>query len=241
MIRANAEGPITTITLDRPVARNAFTIAHWNALCAAARAVGSNAHVVILRSKVPATFCAGADLKEMAELIADEAARVRFRTAMRAAIEAVASISCPVIVAVDGDCFGAGVALALAGDLIVAGDRARFATTPAKLGIGYPREDVARLAARIGPGQAGRMLFTAQPIPADEAAKLGLAELRAPDASIAADACARTIAANAPDALRLLKRTLADPEDPALDTRFDAAFAGKAFAKRLAAFQDRPR
>jgi enoyl-CoA hydratase len=241
MIQVTADGPITTIALDRPAARNAFTIASWDALCAAARAIGDDAHVVILRSSVPGTFCAGADLKEMAALTVDEAARVRFRLAMRAAIEAVASIACPVVVAVDGDCFGAGVALALAGDLIVAGDRARFATTPAKLGIGYPREDVARLAARIGPGQAGRLLYTAEPILADEAAALGLAELRAPDASIAAEACARTIAANAPDALRLLKRTLADPADPALDTPFDEAFGNDAFAKRLAAFQDRPR
>src|SRR5206468_11547968 len=59
-------------------------------------------------------------------------------------------------------CFGAAIALVLACDLRVAGDGASFASTPAKLGLGYPREDVARLIAQIGKGNAARMLFTGE-------------------------------------------------------------------------------
>jgi hypothetical protein len=66
---------------------------------------------------------------------------------------------------IDGPCFGAGVALAMAADIRVASPAASFAITPAKMGIGYPQEDIARLVDLVGPG-LGRpaMLFTGEAI-----------------------------------------------------------------------------
>ncbi|MCD2324930.1 enoyl-CoA hydratase/isomerase family protein [Sphingomonas sp. IC-56] len=234
MIRVTHDGPIATITLDRAEARNALPIAGWDALGRAAMQVGE-ARVVILCSGISGIFCAGADIAEFARLQANPAVRPRFREAMRQGIEAIAALPMPVIAAVDSGCFGAGVALTLAADIRVGGDDAVFAVTPARLGIGYPQEDVARLVAQVGRGRAAAMLFSAQRLDADAAERAGLVEVRAASAIQAAHALASAITDNAPQAVRLLKRTLRGGAE--LDREFDDAFGGDEFAEGLAAFQ----
>ena len=240
MIHVSHDGFISTITLSRPEARNALPVSGWNALAEAAGALG-DARVVILRSDMPAIFSAGADIAEFAGFRDDPAAAERFRHAMRAGIEAIAALPMPVIAVIDGGCYGAAIALVLACDLRVAGDGAQFASTPAKLGIGYPREDVARLVAQVGKGNAARMLFSGEIVDAKDAHAMRLVELLWEDADPLTYAFAERIAANAPQAMRLLKRTLADPGDATLDTAFDACFAGDEFAEGLAAFRERRR
>lgn len=240
MIRLDRDGHVATLTLNRPAARNALPISGWQALAeAAAEIAASDARVVLLRSDVPVVFSAGADIGEFQSFTGDDA--TRFREAMRAGIEAVAALPMPVIAVIDGGCFGAAIALVLACDIRVAGDGAQFASTPAKLGIGYPREDVARLTAQIGKGNAARMLFTGEIIDAADAHDMGLVELRWEEPEPLARAFADRISANAPGAMRLLKATLADPTDPVLDARFDACFAGPEFAEGVQAFRERRR
>lgn len=236
MINLTRDGVVATIALARPEAKNALPIAAWQALAGAAADVG-DARAVILRSEVPGIFSAGADVREFEALQADPALRTTFRTAMRDAIEALAALPVPVIAAVDGGCFGAAVALILAADIRVAGNYAEFATTPARLGLGYPQQDVARLTAQVGKGMASLMLFTGDRLAPDEAKRIGLVELRAKRAADTATALASAIAANAPEAVRLLKRTLRGAEG--LDEAFDDAFGGAEFAEGLAAFRER--
>ncbi len=237
MIRVQFDESIALLILDRGGARNALPIAAWDAIADAAEAVAaSDARILILQSAMPGMFSAGADLAEFAALVTDLAMRTRFRTAMARGIEAVAALPIPVIAAVDGGCFGAAVALTLACDIVVAGDAAVFATTPAKLGIGYPASDVARLRARVGAGQAARMLFTGDRIDADEAARFGLAHRRVADAGVEARAMAELIATNDAHAVRMLKAVLRDPDSPGHDQAFEDAFGSPAFAQRLNAF-----
>lgn len=240
MIAVERHDAVAVVRLDRGSARNAVPVAGWHALAGAVADAGE-ARAIVITSAVPGIFSAGADIAEFDALIADPAARVAFREAMRAGIDAVASCPVPVVAAIDGGCFGAAVALTLAADIRVAGDGASFATTPAKLGIGYPGADVVRLIAQVGRGQAARMLLSAAAISADEAARIGLVELRAPDAFGAAMALATGIAAHPASAVALLKATLADPAAPDGDARFDAAFGSDAFATALAAFRARRR
>jgi len=188
---------------------------------------------------MPGIFSAGADIGEFHELQSDPAARTRFHLAMRAGIEALAALPMPVLVAIDGGCFGAAVALILAADVRLAGDAAQFAVTPARLGLGYPREDVARLAAQVGQGRVAELLFTGEAIDADAAARIGLVERRAHDAGAAATALAQRIAENAPAAIRQLKRALRSPADADLDAAFEAAFGSAELAEGLAAFHAR--
>lgn len=228
---------LAIITLERDGARNALSISGWEALAEVADEIGvSDARAVVLRSGMPGVFSAGADLKEFRQLVSNPAMRTRFRLAMAAGIEAIAALPMPVIAAVDGGCFGAAVAVTLACDIVVAGDDAVFATTPAKLGIGYPANDVARLKARVGAAQASLMLLSGTQIRADEAVRIGLAQRRATDAEAAAMELAKAIAANAPDAVRLLKRMLRDPAAAGHDAAFEDAFGSPAFAARLEAF-----
>ena len=243
MIAHHLADRVATITLDAPATRNALSMAGWQALATTLSTVAAaHPRVVVLRAGAAGMFCSGSDLREIALLADDVAARAPFRLAMRDALERLAVLPMPVIALVDGDCFGAGVALALAADMRVAGPRAVFAITPAKLGITYPQQDIARLVALIGPGQAARLLYGATRIDAAEAARIGLVEVIDDDAPAAALALARTMAALSPTSLLALKRAVAGAprgQDPALDAAFDSAFAGDDFREGLAAFRDR--
>lgn len=243
MIAHHIADGIATITLDAPATRNALPMAGWRVLAeTVATIAAAGPRVVVLRAGAPGMFCSGSDLREIALLADDAAARAPFRRAMRQALAGLAGLPMPVIAAIDGDCFGAGVALALAADVRVAGPRAVFAITPAKLGITYPQEDIARLVALVGPGQAARMLYGATRIDAAEAARIALVEDRADDALATVTAMATAMAALSPASLAALKRGVARAphgHDPALDTLFDGAFAGGDFREGLAAFRER--
>lgn len=237
MIRTDFQNDIATLTIDRRSARNAFAMSGWISLAEAAAVIArSDARAVVLRSAMPGTFSAGADLAEFRELVARPELRPDFRDAMRRGIEAVADLPMPVIAAVDGGCYGAAVALTLACDIVVAGDDAMFATTPAKLGLTYPTGDVARLIARVGRGDSALMLFSGAPVNADAAFRIGLAQRRGENASTVATAFASGIAANVPEAVRGLKRVLREPHGMGHDAAFDAAFGSDAFRQRLEAF-----
>ncbi|WP_294323214.1 enoyl-CoA hydratase/isomerase family protein [uncultured Sphingomonas sp.] len=234
MIDCTRDGAVATLWLARGGARNALPIAGWRELADRIVDLGaSDVRAVVIASREPGVFSAGADIAEFAELQHDPARRTLFRESLSAAIEGVARLPMPVIAAVNGGCFGAAVALALACDLIVAGDGARFAIPPARLGILYPPADVARLVAAVGRGQAARLLYTGDAIDADEAFTIGLVHRRGGDAH----ALAARIAANAPGAVRGLK--LAIDAIPGGEARFDAAFGGAELAEGLAAFRDR--
>lgn len=234
MIDCIRDGAVATLWLARGSARNALPIAGWQELAAhVAGLAASDARAVVIASREPGVFSAGADIAEFGGLQRDPARRTLFRESLSAAIEGVACLPMPVIVAVDGGCFGAAVALALACDVIVAGDGARFAIPPARLGILYPPADVARLVAAVGRGQAARLLYTGDAIDADEAFAIGLIHRRGGDAQ----ALATRIAANAPGAVRGLK--LAIDGVTGGEARFDAAFGAAELAEGLAAFHDR--
>jgi enoyl-CoA hydratase/carnithine racemase len=184
------------------------------------------------------TFCAGADLADFPAMQGDAAAAARFREEMRTALDTLRDLAIPTIALIEGHCYGAGVALAMACDLRLAHPRAQFAITPAKLGISYPQEDVRRLVELTGPGQAARILFSAAPLRAEEAKAIGLvdADLAHETALIAA------ILANDPASLATLKQAIRRAaagvrSDAEMDARFDALLAGAEMKRRLEALR----
>ncbi len=243
MIACNLDGHVAEVVLDRPATRNALGMDDWRALAAAIATVAARgARAVLLRSGVTGSFCSGSDLREIGGLAEAVDQRPLFRSAMREAMDPFQTLPLATIAVVEGDCFGGGVALALACDVRIASPAAVFAITPAKLGISYPQEDVNRLVAQVGRGQAARLLFGAGRIDAAEAARIGLVEMVEHDALGTARTLAAQIAANAPVSVGKLKAALGDSgqgHDPAHDAAFDDGFGGAAFAEGLAAFRER--
>ena len=234
----DSAGRIARISLDRPAARNAISIARWEHLGAAiADIAASDARALILRSAAPDIFCSGADIDDLEGLAGDPAMRARFRDDMAQAFDAIVALPIATIAAIDGGCYGAGVALALACDIRIAGDKAAFGITPAKVGIVYPAGDVARLKALVGPGHAARLLLSGMTLDADAALAIGLVEERAKAADGAALALAGTIAANSRPSVAGLKHILAGGAEAG--RLFEDAFGGADFREGVAAFRER--
>lgn len=228
MFRLTQDSDVARLVLDRPEARNAIPAAGWDAL---GQLLGTVDARLLIVSGAGGAFCAGADLSDFPGFGADGA--TRFRQAMRAALDRLAALPIPTIARIDGPCYGAGVALALACDLRLASEGARFAITPAKLGISYPQEDVFRLVETIGRAQAARLLFTAATIDAAEAVRIGLAD-RQDEAGIVA-----AILANDAASLATLKRGigLGVRSDAGQDRAFDALMGGEEMVRRLEALR----
>lgn len=232
MFELSIDGGVARIALGRPDARNAIPLAGWDSLAATVREAEA-ARVLVLAGTAEA-FCAGADLGDFAAMKEDLAAAAAFRGAMRRGIEAVAALPLPTIASVEGPCYGAGVALALACDLRLAGPAARFAITPAKMGISYPQEDVFRLVSLVGSAQAAKLLYTGSAIDAAEALRIGLADGAAEelDPIVAAMlACDRASTATLKRGIGLA--VAGRSSDPVQDGTFDALVASPALAARL--------
>jgi enoyl-CoA hydratase/carnithine racemase len=234
MIGIRIDGEVARLTLARPELRNAIPLAGWDSIAErVGEAVERGARAIVLTGDGGA-FCAGADLGEFSDFAGEETAAAGFRLAMRRAFEAIEAASVPVIASIDGPCYGAGVALAMACDLRLAGADARFAITPARIGISYPQEDVARLIALVGPGQAARLLFGAGAIGAAEAKRIGLVDGDAGDL----EAILADMLANDRASLATLKRGIVLAmrgvrSDRARELSFDRLLADPALAARL--------
>jgi enoyl-CoA hydratase/carnithine racemase len=237
MFRLEMDGPVARVVIDRGQRRNAIPIACWGALeRTVGEAAATDARLVVISSADPESFCAGADLSELPELIDDVRKRQVFRGAMTSALARIRSVGKPTLAIVEGGCFGAGVSVAMACDLRIAGPNASFAITPARFGISYPQPDLLRLAELVGSGQAARLLYGAETIDAQEAHRIGLVEVIDPSAALG-EAMIGRIAGNAPYSLCALKATLAGRWG--VDKRFDDAFASADFAEGWEAFRAR--
>ncbi|HEX8215602.1 MAG TPA: enoyl-CoA hydratase/isomerase family protein [Allosphingosinicella sp.] len=248
MFGLSIEGSVAQILLSRPEARNAMPVEQWDVLASTAeRAVGDGARALILAGSAAGVFCAGADVSDFGRFRSSREARTEFRLAIRNGLDRLRDLPVPTIALVEGACYGAGVALAMACDVRIAGLGARFAITPAKLGISYPQEDVHRLVSLVGSGQAARLLLSAATIDGAEAARIGLAELYARSgAAEAAAGLAEAIAANDSDSLRTLKRAVGLAaagvrQDEAQDRAFDELLGSEALGLRLEAYRGRSR
>lgn len=240
---------VATILFDRKSARNAMLYATWRALPALiAEAEADAAVAVIVLRGAGGHFGAGNDIAEFGPMRSDAASCRAYGQAMADAMMAVERASKPVIAAIEGNCYGASVALTLAADFRVAAANARFAITPAKLGALYLRSDLHRLVATIGQGQARRMILTAVALDATEAAAIGLVEQLLPSQSfdVELDQILQSILRGSPFTLHHGKRMLGSAghgktpiEDDESLSWFVDAMQGADFAEGCAAFMEK--
>jgi enoyl-CoA hydratase len=217
-IHLRQDGAIARVLIDHPERRNAVNRAMWRSiperLAQASQLEG--VRVLTLESAVPGCFAAGADISEFAETYATRAGTMEANEEIQRAIAAMAACEVPTVALVDGPCVGGAVALLLACDIRWVSTRAKFALTPARLGLSYHPSDVVRLVRTCGRSGAAELLFSGQAWDAARAAAGGLVDRVLPEAEFAAaaDALLAGIAKNSLDATRTLKRSL------------DAAFSG---------------
>ncbi|SDM48709.1 enoyl-CoA hydratase/isomerase family protein [Maricaulis salignorans] len=167
-------GAVAELVLDRPHTRNAFTQAMWAALPGLLDGLAADCRVLIVRGAGNA-FASGADISEFAEVYATPERAGTYSRQIAAALDALAAFPHPTIAMIRGACVGGGCALALACDLRFADESARFAITPAKMGLIYPFNDTKRLVDSVGAAMAKDMLFSARTLDAAEALACGLA------------------------------------------------------------------
>ena len=125
-------------------------------------------------------------------------------------IEAIASLNCPVIAAINGDAIGEGLELALACDIRIASDRARFSLPQISLGMIPVNGGTQRLTRIIGKGKAMEMILTGDLIESPEALEIGLVAKVVPSNKVLSEVetIAKSLAAKAPFALRYCKEAI---------------------------------
>lgn len=162
---------VAVVTLDNPKV-NALSAALLDELRDVARGLTDDPPRAVLVTGGPKVFAAGADISEFDG--PDEAATVG--TSFLDALEAVAAIPRVTIAAVGGYALGGGCELALACDLRIASERARFGQPEILLGIIPGGGGTQRLPRLVGPARAKEMILSGRQVPADEALRIGLVD-----------------------------------------------------------------
>lgn len=210
-------GGVGVITIDRPQRRNALNLDVKHRLTQAVLALDADPAVrAIIVTGAGGYFVAGTDIDEMAAMTPTSHtldATDQVFTTLRACRTLL-------IAAVEGYALGGGCELALACDLIVAAEGARFGQPEIKVGIMPGAGGTQRLLRTIGKYQALRMMLTGEPVSAHVAFACGLvSELCADGAALArATALAHTIAAMPPLAVRAILDVVQHGQDAPMDT-----------------------
>ena len=247
-LRVEVDGPVATITLDRPEALNALTVAVKVALREALEAIAADRAVrAVILTGAGRAFCAGQDLAERERPDAaplDEELRERYNPI----ILALRSMGQPVIAAVNGVAAGAGASLAFACDLRIAATDARFVLAFGKIGLVPDSGATWFLPRLIGQARAAELAFVGDPISAEEALRIGLVSRVVPADDLLTDArtIADRIAAGAPLANALTKTALERAATIDLETALEGeaklqgiAGASADHAEGLAAFREK--
>jgi enoyl-CoA hydratase len=198
------------ITLKRSEARNALDWSLLRRLDAALLACGEDRELRAVIITGGADFCAGADLREMGRMSVDEAGE--FSRLGHAVFRRIEDLPQVVVAAVSGYALGGGCELALACDIRLAGESARFGLPEVNLGLIPGFGGTQRLAALVGHGRAREMILTGRVIDGREAEAMGLASGVAGDRELPARAeeLAARLARKSPVALGTAKQLLVE-------------------------------
>ncbi|BBY59593.1 crotonase/enoyl-CoA hydratase family protein [Mycolicibacterium sarraceniae] len=207
-------GNVLVITINRPDARNAVNGAVSTAVGDLLQQAQDDVDVwaVVLTGAGDKSFCAGADLKAIYKrenLFHPQHPEWGFAGYVRHFIDK------PTIAAVNGAAFGGGTELALASDLVVAQESAKFGLPEVKRGLVAAAGGVFRIVDQLPRKVAMQVLFTGEPITAAEALEWGLINEVVPDGTAvdAALALAQRITVNAPLAVQASKRVAVGVDD----------------------------
>jgi len=243
------DGPVGTLTFNRPQARNALTWDMYDALVEACEEVdGTPALRALIIRGSGESFAAGTDIAQFREF-ASGADGVAYERRMEAVIDRLERVTSPTIAAVDGAAVGGGCVIALACDLRLCTPRARFGVPIARtLGNCLSIANLARLVDYVGTACARDLLLTGRLVDAGEAVEAGLAtRIVEGDLDREARELALQLAERAPSTILATKQLLArlrdDRRPPPADDIIEACYRSDAFSEGVTAFLEgrRPR
>jgi enoyl-CoA hydratase/carnithine racemase len=240
---------VRTVTLNRPQKRNAIDIELRIALAEAIESADRDCDIrVIIVTGAGPVFCSGGDISTMKRMPAERALD-RLHLAQRV-IRAIWNTPKPVLAAVEGPAYGAGTALAVACDRVVAARDATFATTFINVGLSGDMGIFVSLPSRVGAARAKQMLMLPAPITGPEALEIGLIDsvVQPGRALDSARRDARKLAKGPSRAYGVIKSLLADAGaiNPFEVLEREAAcqselFESDDFAEGIAAFREKRR
>lgn len=209
VLSTTSEG-VLTLTLNRPDALNAFTVEMKEGLLAALKDAARNKEVrVVILTGAGRAFSAGQDLKERAGPNVNDLG-TELRTRYNPIILTMRRLEKPIIGAINGVAAGAGISVAMACDILIASDKASFMEAFGRVGLVPDTGSSWFLPRLVGPARAAEMMFTADPVDAATAERIGLVNRVVPADSLMdeANALAARLAQAGPIALALAKRAL---------------------------------
>lgn len=217
---------VATLTLNRPERLNALSSAITEALLEALPRLAADARIaVIVLTGAGRGFCAGGDVKSMADGssqpgLEDAVQRLRGRMEVSRLLHEIPK---PTIAMVNGAAAGAGLSMALACDLRIAAQSARFITAFAKVGFSGDFGGSYFLSKLVGTGKARELYYTSEPVDAREALALGMVNRVVPDAELveATMTLAKRLARGPSIALGLMKKNLNAAENGTLSELLD--------------------
>lgn len=171
------------ITINRPEASNAVSLAAGADICDFLGQADRDPAVraIVLTGAGEKVFSAGADLQELPPTRHDPEEAKAYDRAFDSPMLAIEKCTKPTIARLNGHVVGGSLAMAMACDIRVAVERARFRIPVASLGFMYTPAQTARIIRSIGPARTKTMMFTARPIPSDQALAWGLVQYVQPD------------------------------------------------------------
>ena len=211
--REDQAGGVVVLTIDRPEARNALTPEIRSGLADEFEAMREDEAVrAVVVTGAGEHFCAGGDVKTLGGR--DPSAMEERLAEMIRVAEIVITFPKPLVAAVRGHAAGAGASIACLADVVVAGDSAKFTVSFLNIGLVPDWGLTYTLPRRVGRAAARRLALTRERVGADEAHRLGLADVRAPDGEVMAVALerAQALAASAIGGYAALKALMEDRE-----------------------------
>lgn len=210
-ITLTVENGVAVLTLNRPAVLNALNAAMIGELGEALSTLDRDASVraVVMTGAGDKAFAAGADISELNALPSGVAGAAQARRGQAVTLQ-LERMRKPVIVAVNGFALGGGCELAMAGDIRIASENAKFGQPEVNLGLIPGYGGTQRTLRLLGRGMAMYLCLTAEMIDAQEALRIGLVQKVVPLAGLLDEAkrVAALIAAKAPLAVEAAKRAI---------------------------------
>lgn len=211
-VLVEVDGGVATLLLNNPEKMNAFDKAMWRGLIGALSELGKDANLraVVVRGAGGRAFSPGADISEFPLERGTPAQAALYGDLMDEGLSALRNCPLPTIAAIEGPCCGIGLVAALACDLRIAAESARFGVPVSRIGINMPAPELNVLHEAVGPAAALEILLEGEVFGSARALALRLVTRVVADDALA-DAVAascRHILAGAPAAARLHKKMI---------------------------------